>query len=85
MIAFMEDAERLLEPPLSQSVKYSLSRFYDHVEREELERAWDELAQAGAAADANPMFWKNLAEAATVLGLEERRAEALSHARSAAL
>ncbi len=80
-VTLMEDAVRLLEPPLSQEVRFSLTRFHEHIAADELERAWDELALAGQAADANVGFWRNLADAAGTLGLEERRVEAARRAR----
>lgn len=73
----MEDAQRHLEPPLSQNVKFALTRFREHVRAGALERAWDEMAAAGNHAAAPPMFWRQLADAADLMGLVERRIEAL--------
>ena len=82
-VTLMEDAVRLLEPPFAERVRFALTRFHAHVAAGELERAWDELSDAGGAADANVGFWRNLAEAASELGLEERRVEAARRARDA--
>jgi hypothetical protein len=79
----MEDAERSLEPPHAPAVRYGISRFHDLVDRDQLEAAWDELSEVGVAADGNPAFWRNLADAAGALGLEERRVEAARRARTA--
>ena len=76
----MEDAVRLLEEPFSAKVKFALSHFADDVRRNELERAWDALAEAGEAAAGPKRFWECLGESAAMLGLEERRAEALRRA-----
>lgn len=81
VVGRMEDAERLLEEPHSSKVKYALSHFTDHVRSGELEKAWDAIADAGDAAAAPPRFWDCLAQAAALLNLEERRAEALRRRR----
>lgn len=77
----MEDAERLLEEPFSDELKFALSHFSDHVKAERLQHAWDAIAEAGELADAPPRFWEYLAEAAALMKLVERRAEALKRAR----
>lgn len=79
----MEEAQRHLEPPLAQDVKFALSRFREHVRAGELERAWDEMSTAGTLAAAPPAFWRSLADAADLLGLIERRVEALRSMRNA--
>ena len=82
-VNLMEDALRLLEPPFAENVRFAITRFHAHIAAGELERAWDELSDAGQAGDANVGFWRNLAEAASQLGLEERRVEAARRARDA--
>ncbi|MGA9523460.1 MAG: hypothetical protein WBV82_18490, partial [Myxococcaceae bacterium] len=82
-IALMEEAERLLEPPLSQKTKIALSHFHDHVKREQLELAWDAITEAGAQAGAPPAFWRCLRDAASLMGLEEQSAEAVRRGRAA--
>jgi hypothetical protein len=82
-IALMEEAERLLEPPLSQATKIALSHFHDEVRRSQLERAWDAVAEAGGLAGAPPAFWRCLRDAASLMGLEEQSAEAVRRGREA--
>ncbi len=83
VIALMEEAERLLEPPLSQNTKIALSHFHDQVKREQPELAWDAIAEAGVLAEAPPAFWRCLRDAASLMGLDEQAAEAVRRGRAA--
>ncbi|MFL5320030.1 MAG: hypothetical protein ACJ790_10285 [Myxococcaceae bacterium] len=80
VVTRMEDAKRLIEPPVRQQVSFQLVRFADYVRDGQLEAAWDALAEAGEELDVPARFWRALAEAASLLRLEERRAEAAAHA-----
>ncbi len=81
IVTLMEDAERLLEPPHDQEARFKLSRFHELCDRGELEAAWDEIAGAGELSDTSVAFWRNLADAAGLLGLDDRRADAARRAR----
>jgi predicted Zn-dependent protease len=81
IVGMLEDARRLLEPPLPPSARFALVNFSEAVARGDLERAWDELAGVGAETSLPRAFWQILAEAASLLGLDEREAEARAKLR----
>lgn len=81
VVSRLEDAERLLEEPYSEPVRFALSHFADYVCAGDVEGAWDALADAGDKSRASFKFWEYLADAASMMNLEERRAEALARMR----
>lgn len=84
IVSRMEDAKRLIEPPLQQQVRFQLVRFAELIREEKLEAAWDALSDAGESVDVPARFWRAMADAASLMRLEERRAEAAVRASKAA-
>lgn len=68
------------ELPPSERVNLEFQHFLDH---NELELAWDSLADVGTRHESATAFWLNLAEAASKMGLHEKVSEAIKQIRKA--
>lgn len=68
----------------SEALRRLLDEFNEFLDHNELELAWEALADAGQLQGAPGAFWKQLAEAASLMNLPEKRSAAEQNAEAAA-